>query len=861
MHVTNRPLPGLVTIGPRTGAPQAAAGHDLEVVLEPLSRPDLGEIRVGDSVFAVGRNEQPFASYDPEILVMLSRRHARIFCEGGAVYLADLESRNGTTLNRAAVQLKPMRLADGDEVGFGGVLSYRVRITSHASTVLRAAGLTLTLTPVAEGSGGDPIVIARFPFLVSKNDPNFARHRAGLGKQFDFLSRRHAHIFLKGGQPHIEDLASTNGTFLDGERLQELAVALRDGMLLAFGGEQFVYRVDLQKAGAPEGGATRTIATVAGDAAAAPLAPGAGAGAGAPGAAAGTAAPGANAGKTTFVAAPDSFLDIFCAENETPPQAEAPGAAPAAQAAAAEPQPIKKKRERGRAASMAAELVSVLAGGNSGRARGMAWKVVAGVAAIAAVALGLSWWVQSERELRRLIERGEFATAAARADEALLTDPNSVELKALATEAALKAVLPKWLARVAGRDFAGASAAATELAAFGKRTPELLPLAGELEWLGSLEQLLASRGADAPIRIYADEERIAAVIERWNRDTRDHQRSLARIASYVPEFNAPYAEALTRLRKLQSDATVYLTAIERIKSTIGAEVARDRAEDLQPMLKEAAERYPALGGLDQVRKDLDRYIEIRREARSRKPGRLLALLSKAELGTPPFRESVQALRAAGQMPSADVVRQYHVTTQLWREGRTTEALAGLQAMQTGPWAEAAAAELQRKQALLALHAALQQSRGTPTHADALIALRESLDPDEDLFFARASAADVEQQKDKVLARAQGLMNRAQSLWQDYRAQGGIDAALRIETSVTARFRNQARLLSEARQTAQRGEQVRSLAGVAATATATAIGDEIQAEARAQRSALLDLRNVLDAQLVKEKLSLLGERAE
>jgi hypothetical protein len=55
--------------------------------------------------------------------------------------------------------------------------------------------------------------------------------------------------------------------------------------------------------------------------------------------------------------------------------------------------------------------------------------------------------------------------------------------------------------------------------------------------------------------------------------------------------------------------------------------------------------------------------------------------------------------------------------------------------------------------------------------------------------------------------------------------------------------------------------VRALAGATATAAATAIGDEIQAEARAQRSALLDLRNVLDAQLVKEKLSLLGERAE
>src|SRR5687767_3068575 len=133
MQVANRPQAGLAGVDTGTGAMQAAMNHDLEIVLKPLSRPDLGEIRISDGVFAVGRNEQPFASYDPDILVMLSRRHARIFCEGGAVYLADLESRNGTTVNRAGVEHKPARLEDGDEVCFGGVLSYRVQLTPRAA--------------------------------------------------------------------------------------------------------------------------------------------------------------------------------------------------------------------------------------------------------------------------------------------------------------------------------------------------------------------------------------------------------------------------------------------------------------------------------------------------------------------------------------------------------------------------------------------------------------------------------------------------------------------------------------------------------------------------------------------------------
>jgi pSer/pThr/pTyr-binding forkhead associated (FHA) protein len=835
MHAIERPLAGLAHDETKVGAAQATLNHDLEVVLKPLSPPDLAEIRISDGVFAVGRNEQPFASYAPDVQVMLSRRHARLFIEGGAVYLADLESRNGTTVNRTNVQHTPARLADGDEICFGGVLTYRVRITSRAAAA-RPQGFTLTLTPATEGSGLEPLVIARFPFLVSKTDAAFARYRAVHPKQLDFLSRRQAHIFLKDGTAHIEDLASANGTFLDGERLQEHAVPLQDGMLLAFAGDHFVYRVGIDKgAAAFESTEVRT-----GTPAAAPA-----------------AVPTANPGKTTFVAAPDSFLEIFCADAETPEKAEAESAATGAAAAAA-PQPAPKTRSRGRVAALVAELLEVAAGGERGRMRRTVWMVAALIAGLSAMAFALSWWVRSERELKDLIERGEYAQAALKADQALQRNPDDVELKALATDAALKANVPVWLAKVAARDFAGARAVLAELGGLAKRNPELVPLVGELEWLGQLEQLVRSRGPDAPIRIYADEDRIAAVIERWNRETREHQRSLGRIASFVPEFNAPYAEALTHLRKLQSDATVYLAAIDRLKASLTTEVARDRAEDLMPMLKETAEKYPGLGGLDGVRQDLARYIELKREARSRKPGRLLALTMKAQVQTPPLRDSIQAMTANGQLPPADVMRSYGASVKAWKEGQTAQALSGLQAMVTGPWADAAAAELQRKQAVLAQHATLQQARTGNTYADMLIGFRESLDADEDTFFLRATQAELEQNRDKVAARADSLMSRARALWQDYRRNGAISAAQRIETTVSNGFRTQARMLAEARQNAQRAAQIQALLGAPAADPSAAVRDEIQAEAQAQRTALQDLRNVLDPQLVKDKLALLGE---
>jgi pSer/pThr/pTyr-binding forkhead associated (FHA) protein len=836
MHATEVPAPRAARDEATIGATQATARHDLDIVLKPLSRPDLGEIRI-DGVLAVGRAEQPFATYDADIVMMLSRRHARIFCEAGVVYLADLESRNGTTVNRAAVREAPCRLNDGDEICFGGVLTYRVEIAPRAMKSRPEDVFTLTLTPESAASGLETIVITRFPFLVSKTDEAFSRDRNEHALHLGYLSRRHAHIFQKGGGAYIEDLASTNGTFVDGQRLQECAVPLQDGALLAFGGDHFTYRVSVRKPAEIDTGAARESAP----------------------AAAGKAVENNPAtGKTTFVVAPTSFLEIFCVDHEP---AESTDGSRSTLPAVADQAPARR-RARGRSLALLSELAAAFGSSDPDRAKRNVWRGVALAALLGAVVVALTLWGASDRELKDLVARGEYAQAALLANRSLEQNPDDAELKALATEAALKANVPAWLAKVAARDFDGAAAVVAGMSELGVRNPELRPLVGELEWLGQLERLVSSRGGpEMPIRIYADEESITAVIDRWNDGTRYHERALARIASHVPQFSGPYAEALTHLRKLQSEATVHLAAIDRLKATIAADMKRDRPDALDAVLKEYAQKYPGLGGLDSVRQDLARYMEIREEARARTRGRLFALMLKARFVTPPFQEGFRALASSGQLPPADLVQQYEVATKAWKEGNASQALAGLQKMAVGPWAETALKELERKQAVMTQFAALQQSRATSGYAEQLLAFRATLDPEEDVHFARATQADLDQQKDKVLARAQDSMNRARALWQEYRDNGAIEAAQRIETTISSQFRTRARLLSEAGRHAQQGMQMYAQVNATQPEPWTAIHDEIRTEAQQQRRALLELRNVLEPELLKTKLGLLGETGD
>lgn len=178
---------------------RATLDATFDVVLSPVAsaqRPALDAIRIVDSLFAIGRSDPPFSGYPAERIARLSRRHARIFTEHGAVYVADLGSKNGTTLNGVAVRQAPARVRAGDELCFGGELCYRVGIEPRARIVAAATAAPvpgLLLVPQRDDLGLLPIDVQAFPFLISKTDEVFARYKDRYPHQVNYISRRHAH--------------------------------------------------------------------------------------------------------------------------------------------------------------------------------------------------------------------------------------------------------------------------------------------------------------------------------------------------------------------------------------------------------------------------------------------------------------------------------------------------------------------------------------------------------------------------------------------------------------------------------------------------------------------------------------------
>ena len=818
----------------------AAAGQELNVLLRATSHPELGDILIEETPFAVGRNELPFVSYDKELVAELSRRHARVFWEAGALYVADLGSKNGTTVNGDAVGETPHRLHERDELSFGGALAYRVKFLARATKPRQVGALlSLTLIPERDDLLLEPIVITRFPFLVGKIDDVFARYKSAYPHQVTYVSRRHAHIFVKGDVPYVEDLGSTNGTFVGGVRLDEHAVELHDGDVLAFGGSHFVYKVGLQREAETEPTLTRFGAVAA--------------------------APSADVGnpdKTTFVAAPDSFLDIFCIAHPPQPDEADDTPMPGRDDAARPP----AGRERGRIAVFARELGRAFAGNDRGTAkRALKWGVPL-VALLAAIAVGLYLEGSGRRELEALVADGEYLRAVAAADAQLAQHPDDAALRALGTQAILKAKLPEWLDGIAAGDFDRAAALLADMKAQARHNADAQALLVELDWVGDFGRFVRARGGpDAPIRLYTDEEPIRALLARWRDDAKGHQRALARIANEVPAFRELHAEVLTHLRRLESDESVYLVAVERLDATISDQLAAGRAETLGAVLDEYAGKYPRLAGIDRVREDLRQYVALERELRERRLGPLVALLAKVRFLTPPFQRQFAQL-GADALPPPPVVSGYRSASEAWRKGDMEQAIAALQQIDAGPWADVAATELARKQAVLQQFKDLRQARGEKGSAagdydERLLAFHASLEPDEDSYFIRATEAEVGAYRDKALARATDALNRAQAAWRQYRSSGGIGGEQRLESGVSAKFRSQARLLSQAQADARQGVRIHEMLKAAVAAPWITLRDEIDAEFALQRQSLQELHMVLEPGVLKAKLTLIGGRGD
>jgi len=167
---------------------------------------------LGDQI-DIGRTEGDLLFEDPH----LAPRHARIVASLTGRVLTPLETRNGVYVRlRGAVDLQ-----DGDYLLMGKQVLRFETVTEPERNVRPAVehGVVVFGTPVrppwARLRQITPAGVGRDVFHLTRPDMVLGREIGDIiFSEDEFMSRRHAQVSYRNGRGHLEDLGSSNGTFL-----------------------------------------------------------------------------------------------------------------------------------------------------------------------------------------------------------------------------------------------------------------------------------------------------------------------------------------------------------------------------------------------------------------------------------------------------------------------------------------------------------------------------------------------------------------------------------------------------------------------------------------------------------------------
>lgn len=809
----------------------------MQVILKPVSHPDLGETIINSNLFSIGRHEPPFSGYPADIVTRLSRRHARIFEQEGKVYLVDLGSLNGTRVNGHSVSKQSVELQQNDQICFANHLTYRIDILGKTLVSKAQEPITprtiLTLIPQNIEFDIEPIVISEFPFLASKTNEAFSRYQDKYPDEFNYLSRRHAHIFTREGDLYIEDLGSTNGTFLSGSRLEEHARLLHDDDLIAFGGDCFTYKAKINhiqpEPGQPADDASVLTHSLPGN---------------------------ADITRTTFITSADSFLDIFCLEED---EEEIPASSHH------QDNPAHKGKRSGRLARGSAllqEIHSAFADDRTAKKRHKP-RLFAGLAAAALLGIaGFYYFNDNTRDkIDQQLADANYLASIETANRYLSLHPDDKEVAAQATKALVRYVIPLWDKALQSNDFEASRTILDNARQLSVNNSAPEPLLDILGWITELNQYIVERGGEqAAISIFQDEARIEALLQWWDSDTETHRRLASEIARYEPAFEPVRANAYSLMRLLRSEQATYLIALEKFKQRLNDKLEMDDLDNFNKDISDFKTRYPRFAGIDKLQEDFQNYLPVHNFIRANQLLRAVNAIDDRQFLTPVFKENIARIRAQ-LLPPDEVVQRYKEALNLWKNGQPEKSITALEAIQQGNWGKLVDEELDAKRGILARYNALKKDRNSADYAQALVAFFGSLNPHEDSYFINSIESEFQTHRDKVLQDARKALNEARSAWEMYNESGRIMGLQRLEAKVSKQFRNQAARLTTAYKRARHGAEIYKLLKFKDTSGGLALYQSILQECNLQLRSLRELSMVLEPSLLDAKIRLLPDPEE
>ncbi len=207
-----------VTLGPSLAFPWPVAA-DRSASL-PAARDSRSQLPA-TLVLNIGRGPENEIQLD---YPMISRKHARIVQNGNQWIIEDLNSANGTALNRIDNKIKRSVLDPADEIYLG---SFKI-----------SAGRILREKKLIQGEGEFERIRFQGNRMLLGRDP-----ASGYPLNYPMISWRHAALDRTPEGVYVEDLGSRNGTYVNGVRISGRTL-VRSGDEIGLGSFRFTLLED-----------------------------------------------------------------------------------------------------------------------------------------------------------------------------------------------------------------------------------------------------------------------------------------------------------------------------------------------------------------------------------------------------------------------------------------------------------------------------------------------------------------------------------------------------------------------------------------------------------------------------------------
>jgi ABC-type multidrug transport system ATPase subunit len=184
---------------------------------------------LGGAVVRVGRTAaNPISTPDDGIV---SAQHAKIVRLEDGYVLIDLESTNGTFLNGQRVERAGIR--DGDVIALGpGGPELRVQLLAPETADVTAQATVVIPNFAALAARRGPTILVR-DVPLDRDVVTIGRSEASnLHLDSPIVSKAHARLLRQDGVLTIEDLGSSNGTYLGGVRVEKALVSAGDRIVV-----------------------------------------------------------------------------------------------------------------------------------------------------------------------------------------------------------------------------------------------------------------------------------------------------------------------------------------------------------------------------------------------------------------------------------------------------------------------------------------------------------------------------------------------------------------------------------------------------------------------------------------------------